>query len=127
MEATSSASANSLAGVLRAFSGASARQISGISRMSGSGGDAIWFMRISMDERIGGAIAALSGRLAPAPLRPRSASLRSSNTTECSLRDHRKSRPLPSVVSLVGGTGVPTEKGVAGRVQGAIVLRTVDL
>ena len=67
MEAMSSASANSLAGVLRTFSGASARQLSGISRMSGSGWGAMWFMRISMDGRIGGADAAFSSRHAPAP------------------------------------------------------------
>ena len=67
-EAMSSASANWLAGVLRTFSGASARQLSGISRMSGSGGGAVWFMRVSMDEGTGTRKATLSGPPAPRPV-----------------------------------------------------------
>ena len=66
MEATSSASANWLAGVLRTFSGASVRQLSGTSRMSGSGGGVVWFMRISVDGWTDAREMALSGRRASA-------------------------------------------------------------
>ena len=112
MDATSSASANLLAGVLRTFSGASARQLSGISRMSGSGGGAMWFIRISMDERIGGASAALSGRHSPARAGLGSASARCSHG---------------SWVSAAGGPAPPPEvsSGAASE-TGAAARRTVS-
>ena len=108
MEAMSSASAYSLAGVLRTFSGASARQLSGISRMSGSGGGAMWFMRVSMDERIGGANAALSGRHASVRAGLGSAS----GCCSCVSRMSGAGRPAPSPE---GSSGASSETGAAAR------------
>ena len=51
---------------MRTFSGASARRLKGISRMSGSALGAMWFMRVSMEGCIGAAGAAFSGRPAAA-------------------------------------------------------------
>ena len=108
MEAMSSASAYSLAGVLRTFSGASARQLSGISRMSGSGGGAMWFMRVSMDERIGGADAALSGRHASVRAGLGSAS----GCCSCVARVSAAGRPAPSPE---GSSGASPATGAAAR------------
>ena len=113
MEAMSWASAASSGGVLRTFSGASARQLSGISRMSGSGGGAMWFMRISMDGRIGGADAALSGRHAPARAALGSASGCCSCVARVPRRDGRR-RPRRGRPGTSPETGAAARRAVSG-------------
>ena len=108
MEAMSWASAASSGEVLRTFSGASASWQSGMSRIAGSGGGAMWFIRISMDGRIGGADAALSGRHAPA----RAALGSASGCCSCVARVPAAGRPAPSPE---GSSGASPETGAAAR------------
>ena len=104
----SCSSANSSGGVLRTFSGASASRQSGISRMSGSGAGAVWFIRVSMDERIDGANAAFSGRHAPARAGLGSAS----GCCSCVARVPAAGRPAPAPE---GSCGEGPETGAAAR------------
>ena len=107
MEATSWASAASSGEVLRTFSGASASRQSGMSRIAGWGGGAMWFMRISVD---GWTDAGGNGPLGPARVRPGRARL-------------RLGLPLPRCRGASGGPAGAAPGGVVRGRAGAGCIR----